>query len=96
MGLVFYGNPSIYYTSIFYLSNLKTIHFIHIVILGLFTVHYFIRALIYPFRINTSGKKMPLLISIFAFLFNLINGFIIYQMELILGHLTLNFARSHR
>lgn len=59
----------------FLLSNLKTINSIHIVILSLFILHYFNRVFIFPFRIKTTGKKMPLLIAFFALVFNLINGF---------------------
>lgn len=41
----------------------------------LFLIHYINRVLIFPFRIRTSGKKIPILIVLSAFLFNLINGF---------------------
>jgi hypothetical protein len=38
--------------------------------------HYFNRAIIYPFRLKTKGKKMPVVIMVSAIFFNLINGFI--------------------
>lgn len=41
----------------------------------LFTFHYMYRAFVYPFRLHTKGKKMPLLIAASAMLFNLANGF---------------------
>ncbi len=37
-------------------------------------IHYFNRTFIYPFRIRTRGKKMPLAITISAVFFNLINA----------------------
>lgn len=40
-----------------------------------FTIHYINRVFIYPLRINTRGKRIPLSIVLFAFIFNLINGF---------------------
>jgi hypothetical protein len=40
----------------------------------LWVSHYFHRAIIFPFRIQTKGKKMPVIVMIFAFLFNLVNG----------------------
>jgi protein-S-isoprenylcysteine O-methyltransferase Ste14 len=40
----------------------------------LFLIHYTNRALIFPFRIRTSGKRMPLLIALLAVGFNVING----------------------
>ena len=43
---------------------------------GLWCLHYINRTLIFPFRIKTKGKKMPLSIVGMATIFNLINGFI--------------------
>lgn len=42
----------------------------------LWTFHYFQRVVIFPLRIRTKGKRMPLLIMVFALFFNFINGFI--------------------
>jgi hypothetical protein len=42
----------------------------------LWIVHYFHRAVLFPFRIRTYGKQMPLVILLFAFVFNTINGYI--------------------
>jgi hypothetical protein len=39
--------------------------------------HYVNRALIFPFRLHTRGKTMPLAVMIMAVGFNLINGFLI-------------------
>jgi steroid 5-alpha reductase family enzyme len=46
------------------------------IITTLFSLHYINRSLIYPFRIKTKGKQMPLLIVLMAVLFNSVNGFI--------------------
>jgi len=40
----------------------------------LWLIHYFNRTFIYPFRIRTKGKKMPLTIVFSAIFFNLINA----------------------
>jgi len=42
----------------------------------LFSLHYINRSLIYPFRIKTRNKRMPLIIVIMAVFFNTMNGFI--------------------
>jgi 3-oxo-5-alpha-steroid 4-dehydrogenase 1 len=47
------------------------------IIAGLFLLHYANRSLIYPFRIRTKGKKMPLVIVAMAVFFNIINGSIL-------------------
>jgi protein-S-isoprenylcysteine O-methyltransferase Ste14 len=38
--------------------------------------HYVNRSLLYPFRINTKNKKIPLAIVLQGFFFNIVNGFI--------------------
>jgi protein-S-isoprenylcysteine O-methyltransferase Ste14 len=46
------------------------------ILIGLWGIHYVNRVLIFPFRIKTKGKKMPLLIALSAIAFNLMNGFV--------------------
>ena len=46
------------------------------ILIALWIIHYINRVFIFPFRIRTKGKKMPLLISMSAISFNLINGFV--------------------
>ncbi len=46
------------------------------IIVLLFAAHYINRSLIYPFRIKTKGKQMPVLIVVMAVFFNAMNGFI--------------------
>ena len=43
--------------------------------IGLFCLHYVNRIFIFPFRIHTKGKSMPLIIVTSAIFFNLMNGF---------------------
>jgi 3-oxo-5-alpha-steroid 4-dehydrogenase 1 len=45
------------------------------IFISLWVAHYFNRSIIYPFRQN-NPVKMPLLIAILAFLFNIANGFV--------------------
>jgi steroid 5-alpha reductase family enzyme len=42
----------------------------------LWFVHYFNRTIIFPFRLKTTGKKMPLTIVFSALFFNGVNGFL--------------------
>jgi 3-oxo-5-alpha-steroid 4-dehydrogenase 1 len=44
------------------------------VLFGLWTIHYFNRSIIFPWRTKTTGKKMPLIIVFSAIFFNLINA----------------------
>lgn len=43
--------------------------------IGLFLFHYVNRTFVFPFRLKTKGKTMPVLIVIAAVCFNLMNGF---------------------
>ena len=47
------------------------------IMFSLFMLHYINRTYIFPFRIRTKGKKVPLGIVLSAFAFNLVNGSII-------------------
>ncbi|MBT8044435.1 MAG: 3-oxo-5-alpha-steroid 4-dehydrogenase, partial [Verrucomicrobiae bacterium] len=44
-------------------------------IYGVFMLHYGNRIFIFPLRIKETGKRMPLVIVLFAVVFNCINGF---------------------
>ena len=48
-----------------------------ILILSLWILHYFYRSILFPIKLKTNGKKMPFLIVISAFIFNLFNGFFV-------------------
>jgi 3-oxo-5-alpha-steroid 4-dehydrogenase 1 len=43
-------------------------------IIGLFCIHYVNRTFIFPFRIHTKGKKMPLVVAMSGIAFNVMNG----------------------
>ena len=48
-----------------------------ILIISLWILHYFYRTILFPIKLKTKGKKMPLVIVISAFIFNLFNGFFV-------------------
>lgn len=54
------------------INNIVTVSW---VMTGLFCFHYVYRSLLFPFRLHTKGKKMPLIIVGSAILFNTVNGF---------------------
>lgn len=56
-------------------SGGKTV--VHYVIVLCYVTHYVHRALIFPFRIRTQGKRMPAVIMGSAIFFNLVNGSIL-------------------
>ncbi len=44
---------------------------------GLYLFHYVNRTFIFPFRIHTKAKKMPVVIVVSGVLFNLVNGYLL-------------------
>ncbi len=66
-------------------------------LVGLWVLHYFNRTVIFPFRIKTKGKMMPLTIVYSALFFNGINGFVngfflgfLYEPELFRSFFDMN------
>jgi 3-oxo-5-alpha-steroid 4-dehydrogenase 1 len=55
----------------------------------LWIVHYIHRVMIFPLQIRTARKKMPALIVLLAFIFNIINGFLN-------GYWFVQFATNYR
>lgn len=51
-------------------------NFLLLVAVALWSMHYIHRAIIFPFRLKTKGKKMPVVIVLSAIFFNTVNGFI--------------------
>ena len=48
-----------------------------LLVLSLWVLHYFYRAILFPIKLKTKEKKMPLIIVVSAFIFNLFNGFFV-------------------
>lgn len=45
------------------------------IFLSLWLAHYVNRSLVFPFRLKTKNKKMPVLIVFFSIIFNCVNGY---------------------
>jgi hypothetical protein len=75
-GWVLMEAPALILFSFFFLSGNHAKPLVTWIIFVLFAIHYFNRAFIYPFRIKTRGKRMPLIIALMAVIFNTMNSFI--------------------
>lgn len=71
--------------SCFVLSGSVKLNVVSGIMVGLFAFHYLNRSILFPLRIKTKGKKMPLVIMLSAMGFNMMNGFL-------LGYYFGNFA----
>ncbi len=67
------------------------------IVTGLYLLHYFNRALVYPLRIRTRGKVMPLAVAIMAVFFNFVNaGFLGYYTGSLQTHLNTGWLSDPR
>lgn len=77
VGWFFMEFPALFLVVLLILLGRGWPEYILLAALILWSIHYLHRTLIFPLRIHTKGKKMPVLIMMFAFFFNLVNGTIL-------------------
>jgi len=77
LGWIIYESPALILVACYFLMGTATKTSPAWIMFSLYMLHYINRAIIYPLRIRTQGKKIPLGIVISAFGFNLVNGSII-------------------
>jgi 3-oxo-5-alpha-steroid 4-dehydrogenase 1 len=76
LGWVIMEFPALFFFAYFFLFGSNHHSFIPWIFFGLWVFHYVNRTLVFPFRLRTKGKKMPMTIVLMAVGFNLVNGFI--------------------
>lgn len=69
--------PALVVMVIFFVINFSEKMLVAEMLIGLFCLHYFNRSFIFPFRLRTKGKKMPVLIMLSGIFFNLANTFLL-------------------
>lgn len=77
LGWMIYEAPALILVIVYFLSGDAPKTNAVWIMFSLFILHYINRTMIFPLRIKTKGKKVPLGIVVSAFVFNLINGSII-------------------
>lgn len=76
LGWILMELPALLTAPIMFLAGTGEKSLVSYIFIGLWLLHYINRTLIFPFRLRTKGKKMPLAIILSAVLFNLTNGFV--------------------
>jgi hypothetical protein len=74
MGWILMETPALAWFLFFILTGKAEKNAVFWIITSLFSLHYINRSLIFPFRIKTRGKRMPLLIIMMAVFFNTVNS----------------------
>ena len=65
--------PALLTCPLIYFAIVEEIN-LNVMFIVLWIIHYFNRTVIYPLRIKTKGKKIPIAIVASAFFFNMVNG----------------------
>ena len=69
--------PTLIFFNYFFLTGPVEKTTVHWVLAAFYNLHYFYRGVIFPFRLRTKGKSMPMSIALMAILFNLANGYVL-------------------
>lgn len=77
VGWILMESPTLVVFLPIYFSGDHARELVPLVLLGLWLCHYVHRTLIYPFRLSSQGKRVPLLIAFLGFLFNTVNAYLI-------------------
>ena len=76
-GWILMESPALFFFAILFIFGKNHHNLIPWIFFTLWIIHYTNRTLIFPFRLHTKGKKMPITIVLMAICFNFVNGFII-------------------
>ena len=69
--------PTVILMPYFFLKEAPDYNLVILFFIGLYMIHYINRVFIFPFRLRTQGKKIPVLIVFSAILFNICNTYLI-------------------
>lgn len=76
LGWILMELPALVLTPVIALTGSSEIDWFAWLLIGLWVLHYLNRTVIFPLRIRTEGKMMPLTIVFSAWGFNAVNGFV--------------------
>jgi 3-oxo-5-alpha-steroid 4-dehydrogenase 1 len=77
LGWVLMEIPGMILIMFFVIANASNQNAMTYILVAFFIFHYINRTFIYPLRIRTKGKKMPVLIVCSGIFFNMVNGFLL-------------------
>jgi protein-S-isoprenylcysteine O-methyltransferase Ste14 len=76
-GWVVMESPAVLLFAAVYLLGDHALELVPAVFAGMWMLHYANRTFVFPFRVRTRGKRMPLVIAAMAFAFNVLNAYVI-------------------
>ena len=76
VGWVLMESPAVFAFGTFFALGSRRGELIPLMFLAFWMLHYVPRTFVFPFRIRTAGKRMPLLVALSGFGFNLFNAWL--------------------
>ena len=73
---IIFESPAVVVFAAIYVAGDNALETVPLVFFGIWQFHYIARALIFPFRIRETGKRIPVVIVVVAIIFNLLNAYI--------------------
>ncbi|HEX7600559.1 MAG TPA: DUF1295 domain-containing protein [Polyangiaceae bacterium] len=74
VGWMLMESPSLLFFAWIYAQGAHRTEAVPLALFGLWMLHYGHRTLVYPFRLRSSGKRMPVVIVLLAVVFNVLNS----------------------
>eukprot|EP00897_Mesotaenium_endlicherianum_P004212 jgi/Mesen1/3819/ME000207S02826 len=76
LGWMVMESPPLFVMPVLFSLGQNSRQLVPLVMLALYQMHYINRALVYPIRARTAGKRMPVLVAALAFSYNVFNSYI--------------------
>jgi hypothetical protein len=95
-GWVIMESPAVLLFGVIYTVGDHAFEVVPLVLGGTWMFHYIQRTFVFPLRLRTTGKHMPLVIVAMAFLFNVLNAYVIARWISHLGEYSLDWLRDPR
>ena len=73
LGWVLMESPCVVLMLVLAMGTWKSLNVVQFIFLSIWLTHYVHRTFIWPYKVNMTGKEMPLMIAVSAFFFNIIN-----------------------
>ena len=76
LGWILMEFPTVILFLLFFFLGDHCLDSVPLILLGMWQSHYVYRTFVFPFRMRSSKKEMPLLIAVLGFAFNTLNGWL--------------------
>jgi protein-S-isoprenylcysteine O-methyltransferase Ste14 len=91
---IIFESPAVVVFAAIYFAGDNALETVPLIFFSIWQFHYIVRALIFPFRLRETGKRIPAIIVAIAIIFNLLNAYINARWISHLGNYPLTWIAS--